>query len=167
MTSNLGAADNERNNIGFNQDTQKTGEDDKAVKEFFKPEFRNRIDAICKFTHLDQFSMKKIVAKYLTEINDLLSDRHIKIRLTESAVDYLVDKGFDKKMGARPLTRTINDMIKVPISKKILFEQLANGSIINIDCIDSELTFTVIAYALPLLLDGLPKVDENGFIRLA
>jgi len=167
MTSNLGAADNERNNIGFNQDTQKTGEDDKAVKEFFKPEFRNRIDAICKFTHLDQFSMKKIVAKYLTEINDLLSDRHIKIRLTESAVDYLVDKGFDKKMGARPLTRTINDMIKVPISKKILFEQLANGSIINIDCIDSKLTFTVIAYALPLLLDGLPKVDENGFIRLA
>jgi ATP-dependent Clp protease ATP-binding subunit ClpA len=166
MTSNLGAADNERNAIGFNKDMQKQGEDDKAVKEFFKPEFRNRIDAICKFKHLDQFTMKKIVAKYMTEINELLSDRDIKIRLTESAIDLLIEKGFDKKMGARPLNRAINDLIKVPISKKILFENLENGSIITVDRQDQDLTFSVIVCNMCLPLEGNAKVDENGFIRL-
>jgi ATP-dependent Clp protease ATP-binding subunit ClpA len=168
MTSNLGASDNEKNTIGFGESLQRTGEDDKAVKEFFKPEFRNRIDAICKFKHLDQFSMKKIVAKFVTEINDLLSDKQIKLRLTESAVDYLVEKGFDKKMGARPLTRTINDKIKVPISKKILFESLNNGSVINIDCVNNELTFNATLCNLYLPLEGTAttSVDENGFIRL-
>lgn len=166
MTSNLGAADNERNTIGFGQSLERTGEDDKAVKEFFKPEFRNRLDAICKFKTLDQFSMKKIVVKFMSEINDLLSDRQIKLRLTESAVDLLVEKGFDKKMGARPLNRVINDLIKVPISKKILFENLENGSIINIDCQEKDLTFTVIAYNMQLLIEGVPSVDENGFIRV-
>jgi ATP-dependent Clp protease ATP-binding subunit ClpA len=168
MTSNLGASDNEKNTIGFGESLQRTGEDDKAVKEFFKPEFRNRIDAICKFKHLDQFSMKKIVAKFVTEINDLLSDKQIKLRLTESAVDYLVEKGFDKKMGARPLTRTINDKIKVPISKKILFESLNNGSIINIDSVNNELTFnaTLCNLYLPLEVTATTSVDENGFIRL-
>ena len=168
MTSNLGASDNEKNTIGFGESLQRTGEDDKAVKDFFKPEFRNRIDAICKFKHLDQFSMKKIVAKFVTEINDLLSDKQIKLRLTEAAVDYLVEKGFDKKMGARPLTRTINDKIKVPISKKILFESLNNGSVINIDCVDNELTFNATLCNLYLPLEGTAttSVDENGFIRL-
>jgi ATP-dependent Clp protease ATP-binding subunit ClpA len=168
MTSNLGASDNEKNTIGFGESLQRTGEDDKAVKDFFKPEFRNRIDAICKFKHLDQFSMKKIVAKFVTEINDLLSDKQIKLRLTESAVDYLVEKGFDKKMGARPLTRTINDKIKVPISKKILFESLNNGSVINIDCVDNKLTFNATLCNLYLPLEGTAttSVDENGFIRL-
>jgi len=166
MTSNLGAADNERNTIGFGSTLERTGEDDKAVKEFFKPEFRNRIDAICKFKHLDQFSMKKIVVKFMSEINDLLSDRQIKLRLSETAVDLLVEKGFDKKMGARPLTRIINDMIKVPISKKILFEGLPDGTIINIDCVDKDLTFSINEVNMQLLIEGVPTVDENGFIRV-
>ncbi len=143
MTSNLGAADNERNTIGFGTDLQKTGEDDRAVKEFFKPEFRNRIDAICKFKYLDQLSMKKIVIKFLNEINELLAEKSIKIKLTESAVDHLVERGFDKKMGARPLVRAINDLIKVPISKRILFNNLQNGSNILVNYIEKQLTFDV------------------------
>jgi ATP-dependent Clp protease ATP-binding subunit ClpA len=166
MTSNLGAADNEKNTIGFGESLQKSGEDDKAVKEFFKPEFRNRIDGICKFKHLDNFSMKKIVAKFISEMNDLLSDRQIKIRLTETAVDFLIEKGFDKKMGARPLARTISDLIKVPVSKKILFEGLSNNSIINIDMVDNLLTFNVINCNMCLPIEGVPTVDEHGFIRL-
>jgi ATP-dependent Clp protease ATP-binding subunit ClpA len=169
MTSNLGAADNEKNTIGFTESLQKTGEDDRAVKEFFKPEFRNRIDSVCKFNHLDRFSMKKIVAKFIAEINDLLSDRQIKIRLSESAVDHLIDKGFDRKMGARPLTRTINDKIKVPVSKKILFENLSNQSIINIDFVNGELTFSEIMCNIYLTLEDNPlttSIDEHGFIRL-
>jgi len=163
MTSNLGSADNERNNIGFGRDLQKTDEDTKAVKDFFKPEFRNRLDAICRFDRLDKLSMKKIVAKFVSEINDLLSEKQIRIRLTESAVDHLIDKGFDAKMGARPLAKTINDLIKVPISKKILFENLANGSIISIDYNDSNIVMEVIAHSI---IDNTPTVDFNGFIRL-
>jgi ATP-dependent Clp protease ATP-binding subunit ClpA len=162
MTSNLGSADNERNNIGFGRELQKTGEDDRAVKDFFKPEFRNRLDGICKFNKLDEMSMKKIVAKFVTEMNDLLQEKNIRVRLTENTVDHLLSKGFDAKMGARPLAKTINDLIKVPVSKKILFEGLANGSIISIDCRDEQLTFDIIAYSP----SDLPTVDINGFIRM-
>ena len=162
MTSNLGAADNERNNIGFGRDLAKSAEDDKAVKDFFKPEFRNRIDAICKFNKLDKLSMKKIVAKFITEMNDLLVEKQIKVRLTENAVEHLIDKGFDPRMGARPLAKIINDKIKVPVSKKILFEGLNNGSIIGIDYRDEQLVFDVIAYSN----NDLPTVDINGFIRM-
>lgn len=167
MTSNLGAADNERNNIGFSTDLGKTGEDDRAMKEFFKPEFRNRIDAVCKFKHLTKESMVKIVAKFIAELNDLLSERKITVRLTDSAVNHLIDRGFDRKMGARPLARTINDLIKVPLSKKILFDNLANGTIVCVDLVDSALTFTPVSFTMCLPLeDNGSKVDENGFITV-
>lgn len=166
MTSNLGAQDNERNTIGFSQDLQRTGEDDRAVKEFFKPEFRNRIDAICKFGYLDQLSMRKIVTKFLQEINELLVNRQIKVRFSESTIDYLIEKGFDRKMGARPLARAINDNIKVPISKKILFENLENGSIISVDYIDKVLTFNALSNNMLLPIERAPSVDEQGFITL-
>lgn len=162
LTSNLGAADNERNNIGFGRSLEKSGEDDKAVKDFFKPEFRNRLDGICKFNKLDRLSMKKIVAKFVTEMNDLLSEKNIRVRLTENTVDHLLEKGFDSKMGARPLAKTINDLIKVPVSKKILFEGLAYGSVVNVDYKDEKIVFETIAYSAT----DLPTVDINGFIRM-
>ena len=162
LTSNLGAADNERNNIGFGRELQKTGEDDKAVKDFFKPEFRNRLDAICKFNKLDQLSMKKIVVKFINEMNDLLSDKQIRIRLTESTVDYLVKEGFDAKMGARPLARKINDLIKVPLSKKMLFESVPALSTITVDYANEEIAFDI----QPTALAVLPTIDSNGYIVL-
>lgn len=143
MTSNLGASDNERNNIGFGQEFQRTGADDKAVKDFFKPEFRNRLDAICKFSSLDQVSMKKIVVKFIVEINELLSEKHISVTLSEPAVEFLIKKGFDRKMGARPLSRTIDNLIKVPLSKKILFESLPNGSHIVVNVVEDKFEFGV------------------------
>jgi len=162
MTSNLGAADNEKNNIGFGRELQKSGEDDRAVKEFFKPEFRNRIDSICKFNKLDQLSLRKIVAKFITEMNELLAEKRIKVRVSEAATDELITKGYDAKMGARPLAKTINDLIKVPVSKKILFEGLADGSVINVDFQDGKFEFDVVAY----IAAELPSVDLNGYIRL-
>ena len=168
MTSNLGASDNERNNIGFSIDLERSGEDDKAMKEFFKPEFRNRIDAVCKFKHLTKESMVKIVAKFIGELNDLLYDKKITIRLTDAATNHLIEKGFDRKMGARPLSRTINDLIKVPLSKKIIFDNLANGTIVCIDFVDKALTFTPVSFTMCLPLeDNGSKVDENGFITVA
>jgi len=168
MTSNLGAQDNERNNIGFTTGLDRTGEDDRAVKDFFKPEFRNRLDAVCKFTHLDPNSMRKIVSKFIDELNDLLSDRRIRLRLNEPAVDLLIEQGFDRKMGARPLNRTINDLIKVPISKKILFESISEDSIINVGVLDKQLTFDIISFTMfpALPANNSIKVDENGFIKV-
>jgi ATP-dependent Clp protease ATP-binding subunit ClpA len=161
LTSNLGASDNERNTIGFSTELQKTNEDDRAVKDFFKPEFRNRLDAVCKFNRLTRLSMKKIVAKFVNELNELLSDKAIRIRLTESAADYLSEIGYDPKMGARPLARKINDLIKVPLSKKILFENIPRLSTIVVDCADKTFSFTPQSNAIQ------PTVDADGYIILA
>lgn len=132
MTSNLGSADSERNNIGFGKQ-EKTGEDEKALKEFFKPEFRNRLDMVCKFTKLDMLSIKKIVIKFLDDVKKPLLEKHnITLNLSEPVVEYLADKGYDSKMGARPLSRKIDELIRVPLSKKILFERISNSNIIAV-----------------------------------
>ncbi len=161
LTSNLGSADNEKNTIGFGKDLQKTDEDDRAVKDFFKPEFRNRLDGVVKFNKLDQLSMRKIVNKFVGDLNDLLQDKQLRVRLTEKAVDELVVNGFDPKMGARPLQRKINDVIKVPLSKKILFENIAPGTTIIVDFANKEFVFQ------PVETSNLQhRIDENGYIVL-
>ena len=129
MTSNLGARDSEANNIGFGS-FEKTGEDDKAVKEFFKPELRNRIDQICKFNKLDTLAIKKVVVKFVEELKASLSTKGIQLSLSEPVIEHLADKGYDSKMGARPLSRKIDELIRVPLSKKILFENLRDCSIV-------------------------------------
>jgi ATP-dependent Clp protease ATP-binding subunit ClpA len=162
LTSNLGAADNERNNIGFGRELQKSGEDDKAVKDFFKPEFRNRLDGVCKFNKLDTISIKKIVAKFINEMNDLLSEKSLKIRLTEAATDHLAEVGYDSKMGARPLGRKINDLIKVPLSKKILFETIPAHTVIEVDWQNDAFEFTALGQFIPTA----PMIDANGYIKM-
>ena len=126
MTSNLGARDNENNNIGFGQDLTKVGSEDKAVKDYFKPELRNRLDLIVKFKGLEPLAIKKIVAKFTGELRNNLKSKNINLIVTEALVDHLVEVGYDPKMGARPLGRKIDELIKVPLSKKILFEKLSN-----------------------------------------
>jgi len=167
LTSNLGAVEGEKNAIGFGRSTLRTGEDDKAIKEFFKPEFRNRLDGICKFNGLDHASVRKVASKFLEEVNDLLLDRNLKIMLSDAAIEYIVKEGFDPAMGARPMARKINELIKVPLSKKILFENVPNGSIINVDYAD-VITFKV---SEPVVVPAgkiadQPSVDENGFIQI-
>ena len=131
MTINLGASDSERNAIGFGSQ-EKLGEDDKALKDFFKPEFRNRIDLICKFGKLDMLAIKKIVIKFTDDLKKSLKETHdINLNLSEPVVEFLAEKGYDSKMGARPLARKIDELIRVPLSKKILFERIKNA-IINV-----------------------------------
>jgi len=159
MTSNLGARDNENNNIGFGQALQKTGSEDKAMKDFFKPELRNRIDQICKFNKLDTLAIKKIVVKFVAELQDSLMNKNIRLTLAESVVDLLADKGYDPKMGARPLARKIDELIRVPLSKRILFDGLSNCAIhavLNNDVVDF-----VIEEPAPT-----PVVNEEGYIVL-
>jgi ATP-dependent Clp protease ATP-binding subunit ClpA len=162
LTSNLGAADGEQNAIGFGRSLTKEGTDDEAAKKFFKPEFRNRLDAVVKFAKLDKISMKKIVVKFLNEMKDLLVEKNIKVHATENLVDHLTEVGFDPAMGARPLARKINELIKVPLSKKILFDHVESGSIITVDWINNEIKFNIILPTLDLLENK--TVDENGYI---
>lgn len=143
MTSNLGAKDSERLNIGFGSQ-EKAGEDEKALKEFFRPELRNRIDKICKFGKLDKLAIKKIVVKFVDELQTSLNTKNIKLTLSESVVDYLADKGYDPLMGARPLSRKIDELIRVPLSKKILFDNLRDCSVVaNLDGDDAIVFETV------------------------
>jgi ATP-dependent Clp protease ATP-binding subunit ClpA len=160
LTSNLGASASEQNAIGFGRSLQKDGEDDKAVKDFFKPEFRNRLDGIIKFKKLDELSMRRIVSKFVIEINELLADKQLKVRLTEGAVDEIIKTGFDAKMGARPVKRKINEIVKVPLSKKILFENLEPNSVVLVDFKDGAYTFDTQLSPTNVV----PTVDENGFI---
>lgn len=141
MTSNLGARDSEKNNIGFGAQ-EKTGEDDKAVKEFFKPEFRNRVDLICKFNKLDTLAIKKIVIKFADELKKSLKSAHdINLVLSEPVVDYLAEQGYDSKMGARPLARKIDELIRVPLGKRIIFENIKNSTVYA-TLVDDKIEFT-------------------------
>ena len=164
LTSNLGAAANEQNAIGFGRDLQRTGEDDKALKDFFKPEFRNRLDGVCKFASLDTESIKKVLFKFVGELNDLLSDKHLTLNLTDAAVDYLITEGFDPKMGARPMSRKINSWIKVSLSKKILFETIQPGSVITVDEVDKVAVFKVSAQLSSTNISTC--IDCNGYIQV-
>lgn len=160
MTSNLGARDNENNNIGFGQDLERVGSEDKAMKDFFKPELRNRIDLVCKFNKLDSLSIKKVVVKFVDELKTSLTSKNIKLLISEPAVEYLVEQGYDSKMGARPLSRKIDELIRVPLSKRILFDQLKDCTV-NVDFVDGELTFLT---DVNNAIQSLPTVDNNGYI---
>ena len=142
MTSNLGARDNERNTIGFG-DLDRDGEDDKAVNQFFAPEFRNRLDAIIKFNKLSQDVVKNIVSKFVKELNDQLQDKDIVIEADDLATEYLADKGYDSKMGARPLSRLIDNKVKSPLSREVLFGKLVNGGTVIVTIEDDDLTFNI------------------------
>lgn len=163
LTSNLGAADNERNQIGFGRSLERTGEDDRAVREFFKPEFRNRLDAIVKFQKLEKTSIAKIVQKFIDEMNDLLSDKQLTVNLSESAVEHIIEKGYDTKMGARPLARKINELIKVPLSKRILFENLNNCNVL-VDY-SNEIEFDITEKEF-VVFPANKTIDENGYVIL-
>jgi ATP-dependent Clp protease ATP-binding subunit ClpA len=149
MTSNLGAADNERNTIGFGE-LEREGEDDKAIKKFFAPEFRNRLDGVIKFNKLDSSVVEQIVKKFVSELNSQLKDKGIEISLDSSAAKWLAEKGYDKKMGARPLARLIDNKLKTPLSRRVLFGDLVNGGMVKVSAEKDDLQFTVSEMPKPL-----------------
>jgi len=157
MTSNLGASDNEKNTIGFG-DLEKEGEDDKAIKKFFAPEFRNRLDAVIKFNKLGMSSVIEIVKKFISELNYQLKDKNIEIILSASAQKWLAEKGFDKKMGARPLARLIDNKVKSPLSRRVLFGDLVNGGKVTVGVENDDLTFNIEDFTKTLTKAGRRKL---------
>ena len=141
LTTNLGAEQAEKNTIGFNQELD-MDYGDEEFKRFFAPEFRNRLDGVVVFGKLDKPIMLKIVGKFLVELRNMLTERNVKCEITDSALDHLVDNGFDSKMGARPMQRYIDKNIKRPLSKMLLFGELKDGGTVKIDVADSSITLT-------------------------
>jgi ATP-dependent Clp protease ATP-binding subunit ClpA len=143
MTSNLGASDAEKNGVGFGS-LERDSDPKDAINKFFSPEFRNRLDGIVRFGKLNSATMLLIVKKFISELNSLIKDKNTQIKLTTKALEFLVNKGFDTKMGARPLQRVIDDLIKKPLSKEILFGRLTNGGIVEITLLNNELTMNFV-----------------------
>ena len=169
MTSNLGARDNENNTIGFG-DLTKDGEDDKAIKKFFAPEFRNRLDAVIKFSKLGTNVVIQIVKKFISDLNQQLKDKGIEIVVNAETARWLAKQGYDSKMGARPLGRLIDNKIKSPLSRRVLFGDLKDGGLVKVEVVNEEVTFTVEPMPKPLTKAerkaikaalAAPKIESN------
>jgi len=142
LTTNLGAAEADANTIGFGEAYRDY--DDKELKNFFAPEFRNRLDGVITFSKLTKEVMLKIVGKFLVELKEQVVDKDVNITITDEALDYLVDKGFDPKMGARPLQRVIDSDIKRPMSKELLFGKLRKGGNVTVDVEDNKIVLEAV-----------------------
>ncbi len=138
LTTNLGSHKAEQNTIGFTKELEQQYEDT-DLKQFFAPEFRNRLDGTITFAKLSKEIMMKIVGKFLVELKDMVKDKDIALTITDDTLDYLVDKGFDPKMGARPLQRVIDKDIKRKLAREMLFGKLKNGGSLTIDYRNKEI----------------------------
>lgn len=131
MTTNAGASEMAKAAIGFGS-TKRTGEDEEALTRLFTPEFRNRLDAIIPFAPLPTAVIHKVVQKFIMQLEAQLSERNVTFDLHEDAIAWLSEKGYDEKMGARPLARVIQDAIKKPLANEILFGKLKKGGVVNV-----------------------------------
>jgi ATP-dependent Clp protease ATP-binding subunit ClpA len=142
MTTNAGAADAQRNSIGFGRGKQ-VDETDEAIKRVFTPEFRNRLDAIVAFKPLTPEVIRLVVQKFVMQLEAQLADRHVTIETSDEAADWLAKNGFDELYGARPLGRIIQEHIKKPLADEILFGKLIKGGHVKVVLKDSKIAFEI------------------------
>ena len=160
MTSNLGAEEMERNSIGFGP-SERTGEDDAAMKKFFPPEFRNRLDAVVKFNKLAQETMKLVVKKFLAELNTMTVEKNVEVNANDEAITFLIKKGFNAKMGARPLQRVIDEEIKKPLSRMILFGELSEGGRVDVSLSKDVIPKLEVKFKVPVITNQFkPKITD-------
>ena len=138
MTSNAGAAEQAKAAIGFGRD-RREGEDTAAIERTFSPEFRNRLDAVISFSPLPKDTILQVVEKFVLQLEAQLMDRHVAIEMTTEAASWLADKGYDDKMGARPLSRVIQEHIKKPLAEELLFGKLSKGGLVMVSVKDNKI----------------------------
>ena len=138
MTSNAGAAEQAKAAIGFGRD-RREGEDTAAIERTFTPEFRNRLDAVISFSPLPKDTILQVVEKFVLQLEAQLMDRHVAIEMTTEAASWLADKGYDDKMGARPLSRVIQEYIKKPLAEELLFGKLSKGGLVIVSVKDNKI----------------------------
>ena len=142
MTTNAGAQELSKSAIGFNR-THNEGADIEAIEKMFTPEFRNRLDAIIPFAPLGKDVIRLVVDKFIMQLDAQLADRNVEIELSEAAMNWLVERGYDAKYGARPLARVVQEHIKKPLADEMLFGGLVGGGLVFVDVADDALTVTV------------------------
>ncbi len=142
MTSNAGASDMAKAAIGFGRD-KREGEDTAAIERIFTPEFRNRLDATISFRSLPREVIRQVVEKFVLQLEAQLMDRHVHIELTPEAADWLAVKGYDDKMGARPLGRVIQEEIKKPLAEELLFGRLTKGGLVRVGVRDDKIELQI------------------------
>jgi ATP-dependent Clp protease ATP-binding subunit ClpA len=159
MTTNAGAADAQKNTIGFGRG-RNDGEQEEALKRLFTPEFRNRLDAVVQFKPLTQDIIRQVVQKFVLQLEAQLADRNITIETTDEAADWLAKNGFDELYGARPLARVIQEHIKKPLADDILFGKLAKGGHVKVVLKDGKIAFEFEIDAPPKREPGAPEIEE-------
>ncbi|MEX5598563.1 ATP-dependent Clp protease ATP-binding subunit ClpA [Pseudophaeobacter sp. C1-32P7] len=153
MTSNAGASDMAKAAIGFGRD-RREGEDTAAIERTFTPEFRNRLDAVISFAPLPKEVILQVVEKFVLQLEAQLMDRNVSIELTRKAAEWLAEKGYDDKMGARPLGRVIQEYIKKPLAEELLFGKLTKGGLVKVGIKDGKID-------LRLEGPGKPRISGN------
>ena len=144
MTTNAGAAEMAKQQIGFGRG-QKLEAGTDAIEKTFTPEFRNRLDAVIPFAPLETDVVRKVVDKFVMQLEVQLSDRQVDVVLDDAARDWLAERGYDKAYGARPLARLVQEKIKKPLADHLLFGELEQGGVVDVTVIDHELVVTVAA----------------------
>ncbi len=157
MTSNAGAAEQAREAVGFGRD-RREGEDTAAIERMFTPEFRNRLDAVISFQPLPKDVILQVVEKFVLQLEAQLMDRNVSIELTRAAAEWLADKGYSDKMGARPLGRVIQEHIKKPLAEELLFGQLAKGGLVKVGVKKGELDIQIEPPKAPRLSSKKPPL---------
>ena len=165
MTTNAGAQELSKSAIGFNR-THNEGADIEAIEKMFTPEFRNRLDAIIPFAPLGKDVIRLVVDKFIMQLDAQLADRNVEIELSEAAMDWLAERGYDAKYGARPLARVVQEHIKKPLADEMLFGGLVGGGLVFVDVADDGLTVTVKAPPQKAISGGnkraaLPAPHDN------
>jgi len=156
MTTNAGAQEMAKAAIGFGREVR-VGEDEEAIKRMFTPEFRNRLDAVIGFAGLERPMIALVVDKFIKELEKQLAERQVAIELTPEAKDWLIDKGYDRAYGARPMARTIQEHIKRPLADELLFGKLAKGGTVKVTVVDGKPAFEILE-GRPA---GMPPSDKD------
>ncbi|HHI71887.1 MAG TPA: ATP-dependent Clp protease ATP-binding subunit ClpA, partial [Rhodobacteraceae bacterium] len=156
-TSNAGAAEMAKEAIGFGRD-RREGEDTAAIERTFTPEFRNRLDAVISFAPLSKDVIAQVVEKFVLQLEVQLMDRNVSIELTKPAADWLGEKGYDDKMGARPLARVIQEHIKKPLAEELLFGKLAKGGLVKVGVKGGKLDLQILPVQKPRLSGNKPPL---------
>jgi ATP-dependent Clp protease ATP-binding subunit ClpA len=157
MTSNAGAQEQAKEALGFGR-ARREGEDTAAIERMFTPEFRNRLDAVISFAPLPKEVILQVVEKFVLQLEAQLMDRNVQIELTPEAAEWLADKGYDDKMGARPLGRVIQENIKKPLAEELLFGKLAKGGIVQVTVDKDEIALKIEPAGTPRLATRKPPL---------
>jgi len=155
MTSNLGAREINANPIGFAERSTE-GDESRAVEKFFSPEFRNRLDATIHFSSLDMPLVERVVDKFVEQLGGRMRERGVILKLSKEARSYLATKGYDPKLGARPIARIIQTEIQERLVDELLFGSLVNGGTVEVIVEAEALEFKV----SPLEIEQVVKLED-------